>query len=948
VVVRVAARYKNKKRVKTQDGKEMIVYEYSERQIANRNREKAKKIQALSKNIANLRKQVFRDLTSEDPKKALVALAVGLMDETYERVGNDESAKEGHYGVTGWSKKHVSFGKGKATIKYVGKSGVEQEKTVRDSALLKALRKAYDDAKDGIFSPDSGKVSASDVNAYLRTFGVTAKDIRGFHANDVMRGMLQGVRKGGLPEDKKEREQKLKEEFKQALEATAEAVGHEPATLRGQYLVPGMAEAYLKDGTILTKLDKTAAYSGSTLEQVMAGLGMLMTQSIIVTNQFFNEAEIRKFLALRKSYHEQFAEACEDLAEALEAGTFGVLAQAAAKPLQQIGGIPASQAQRALRLATRTFRGLKRIQARDLPEGADIRLLRLIRMAERLDPLNEERSYKDYAVFLDQLIRVQEIPAPVRTLLRKAWKYTQYARPDETANPGAWFEMSPETQNQFKALAEKLNQQTTEIFEQYQDPEERREKWQVNNRKLEKLRNAAGVNMDVVLQGAAGKETESIDKTLQKESKLQADGPTEYVLQQVHNVLYRSGEYAHKGEGKGVSREVRKVLTKLSKARKFDTIRRIIKEAVSQRLFGEDMTSTVDNILKGAGKNLAVQRGIPLTPLQWAPISEEDFQVKHNTGTVRFEEDLPKERREEVLGRVSRALEDLEGIFGKGFAGKHDKPLQFFFTGGGAFASASYFAYDNPATWQPRVKFGDDYEGLLAHELSHYFDDLLANKIAKIERPDAVPYMSRELFGLTGVKLDYLAGNEQWMERMRRTIPELAELAQTIVSTKDYARWKDMTSSAHEMAVGKAVQALTGQEVYDLPKDNPFAKVYWELPRYRSDWPPELLAETEKQYKAMMDGDDRKLTYYHSGVEIWARVIEQYIYTKLAKVGIANPWLTQLTYDTDVLPQAMEQETFEEKIVPILDRLFAKIKERQLIARIQARYVQAILRIPHV
>lgn len=260
---RVAARYKNKKQVKRQDGKGMTtVYEYSKEQVARRNREKAKRIQALSKDIASLRKQVFKDLASDDPKTALTALAVGLMDETYERIGNDSSAKDGHFGVTGWRRKHVSFGKGRATIKYVGKSGVEQEKIVRDSALLKALRKAYDAVggdNDCLFCPESGKVGAGDVNAYLREFRVTAKDIRGLHANDVMRGRLKAMRKGKLPSDPKEREKKLKSEFKLALEETAALVGHEPSTLRSQYLVPGLEESFVRDGRIVTRLDKKAA-----------------------------------------------------------------------------------------------------------------------------------------------------------------------------------------------------------------------------------------------------------------------------------------------------------------------------------------------------------------------------------------------------------------------------------------------------------------------------------------------------------------------------------------------------------------------------------------------------------------------------------------------------------------------------------------------------------------
>ena len=185
---------------------------------------------------------------------------VGLIDETFERVGNDESADEGHFGVTGWKKSHVSFGKGKATISYVGKSGVKQKKTVSDAGLVSALRKAYDDCEgDCIFDHEDGKVSAAKVNEYLKQFDISAKDLRGYHANRVMKEHLKEFRKGTLPEDKKEREKKLKEEFKKALEETAKAVGHEPSTLKSQYLVPGIEDDFMDDGVINNKMTKEAA-----------------------------------------------------------------------------------------------------------------------------------------------------------------------------------------------------------------------------------------------------------------------------------------------------------------------------------------------------------------------------------------------------------------------------------------------------------------------------------------------------------------------------------------------------------------------------------------------------------------------------------------------------------------------------------------------------------------
>jgi DNA topoisomerase IB len=262
--LKVAARYKDKKI----SDKGNPIYMYSERQVALRNKKKAERLEKLRSNIGRLKSQVKKDLHADDRDKALSALAVALMDHTYERVGNEGSADEGHFGVTGWTRKHVSFGKGKATIKYVGKSGVKQEKSVTDKAILSALKKAYDDEGEEIFSYKGGRVDASKVNAYLKQFDVTAKDIRGFHANSTMQEKLRAARKGKLSDDPKERKETLKAEFKKALEETAEEVGHEASTLRSQYLVPGLEDQFMKDGTVPAKM-KLAAIAERVLDRYL-------------------------------------------------------------------------------------------------------------------------------------------------------------------------------------------------------------------------------------------------------------------------------------------------------------------------------------------------------------------------------------------------------------------------------------------------------------------------------------------------------------------------------------------------------------------------------------------------------------------------------------------------------------------------------------------------------
>lgn len=260
MMLRVAARYKSKKKLDTGN----VVYEYGPRQIAKRNKDKAERIEKLRGLVSKLRKKVKTDLKSSDAKTKYTALAVALMDHTYERVGNEDSAGEGHFGVTGWQKKHISFKGEGATIKYVGKSGVKHEKKVTDASIVKMLKEAHA-ALDGddkcIFEYKDGCVDAKIVNDYLKEFDITAKDIRGLHANQEMQDRLKATRAKGkeLPKDRKDRDKILKAEFKEALEGAAGAVGHEASTLRSQYLVPSLEVAYMKDGTVIEKLNEKVA-----------------------------------------------------------------------------------------------------------------------------------------------------------------------------------------------------------------------------------------------------------------------------------------------------------------------------------------------------------------------------------------------------------------------------------------------------------------------------------------------------------------------------------------------------------------------------------------------------------------------------------------------------------------------------------------------------------------
>jgi len=1260
----VLAKFKRKKLLDSGT----TVYMYSEKQIAERNRRKAKRLEKLRKNIKHLRSQVKRDLTAEDPEKALTALAVGLMDATAERVGSNASASgnlnedgEPHFGVTTWTKKHISFGKGGATIKYVGKSGVKHTKKVSDAGLVKALRKAYAciEGDDCIFNLEKGSVGGEHVNAYLKSFGITAKDLRGFHANSFMKQHLKAVRaKGGkLPEDKKEREKKLKEEFKKALEKAAEDVGHEPSTLRSQYLIPGLEESYLKDGSVSEKMTKQAvfvkrepweeaypatncvppsedrpiaypttwwnidrhwdgspveeqeepesphkqassygyhgtnskklvriqvhglipgawsdfgdsysdfddgrhlfftdqleavksygdvvlrfpwpsdaqpdqnkygrylpnqfvsklavptsrlevlngekweplgllpsdsaqefvsdffrrhpqlrkyagikvmdkasggsgthgearqhgneiwlfpkfwkldpktrdfvfahelghyalseyglskfiaqaetlgvdlwdtaslpfgqhnmdeafadsfasfhlepgelkrrylsweplvlvvkgkavmaAYSEDTLEIVAAGMALLLVQNYIVSNAFFDEKEIKKYLSLRRQFHGLFTQACADLADAFEEGKFGPGVKPAVQSLRAISQLNIKQEQQALRLMAKTFRGLRHLSYKDVD---DPKILRIINIARKLNVPTEQYD-RDYDYFLQSLIRVNVIPAPLRTLIRKVVKMpipgkTIY----EQASPGAWFEMPEDQKKTLREVAEKTKQEQDAIWEgpHKDDPEKRLELYRSTANRLQKIQNLAGVNLGIITK----EDKEPLEPILLRESKLETDGPTEFIRLKLEQYIKTAGSYRYqRKEGDPLPREISKLLTLLKKAKTFPTIRRIVGEAVERDILGKGSKEDVENILNQVQKNRAIREGKPLVPLQFEPKTPEQFQIDHDTGEVEFIGDYSEDQKKEILGRVSRAISDLEGVYGKGFCGKHAKKLAFRFGGSSSFmAKAHYFTFDDRRVWQPRVTFGEDYEGVLAHELSHYLEDLLSHRIAVQEDPERVEELRRKgiegagggmIFSNTGVPLSRLGKDatpyaNHSRGQIGKVIPEFVEFIDTVLESPDYKRWEDKLGSAMDTALPGAIKNLTGMGPYDLPKDHPYYGII-EKAQYRSDLPPELLAEALRYFKELTGGDDRKMTYYQSGTEVWARMCEQYVYNKLIEAGISNPWLTWLSYDEDVY---MDEKTFDEKLRPIMDRLFARLKGRSLLAhRVIARFL---------
>ena len=218
---------------------------------------KKEKVLALANNMQSLRLNLTKDLKSDDEKVFLTALVISLMDKTAERVGNDESANNGHYGITGLEKKHIKINGDKIHLKYVGKSGVEHEKEFTDSKLANALNRAkINSSNHNVFTTSNGfNINAAKVNRYLKDFNVRAKDIRGYSAN---KWVIEKLKSKDIPKEEKDR----KKFFSEVLKSVSEKIGHGKTMLKNQYLVPELEKNYIEMGKIIDVSSKESYEKG--------------------------------------------------------------------------------------------------------------------------------------------------------------------------------------------------------------------------------------------------------------------------------------------------------------------------------------------------------------------------------------------------------------------------------------------------------------------------------------------------------------------------------------------------------------------------------------------------------------------------------------------------------------------------------------------------------------
>jgi len=217
---------------------------YSEKEIEKRWDKKRSRIKTLSKNIRKLKSRIDHDLTSDDEKTRIIACAAKIIEITSERVGNDESSSNGHYGISNLTRKHIKVNGDTITLKYIGKSGVDHSRSFTHPKVASILKELLARKTNDVFSTSDGiSIKSTQINRYLNQFDITSKDLRGFKSNKLM---TQELMKLGKIKEEKDRKKK----FNELLRKVAGEIQHLPSTLRKHYLLPEIEDNFYSHGSI--------------------------------------------------------------------------------------------------------------------------------------------------------------------------------------------------------------------------------------------------------------------------------------------------------------------------------------------------------------------------------------------------------------------------------------------------------------------------------------------------------------------------------------------------------------------------------------------------------------------------------------------------------------------------------------------------------------------------
>lgn len=226
---------------------------YSPTYRARQEATKFARIMSFGHKLPALRAQLQKDLARKKlSKEKVLACIVTLMDQAYFRVGNDTYAREHQtYGITTLRSRHATIKTTSVTFDFVGKSGKQHHKTIKDRQLARIIRQLDELPGYEIFKyiDNAGQLHqlhAGDVNAYIKHHmgdDYTAKDFRTWGGTLLAATALAATKPAAASKARQKN-------ITRCVKRVAARLGNTPAVARQSYIDPRIIEKYLQSTII--------------------------------------------------------------------------------------------------------------------------------------------------------------------------------------------------------------------------------------------------------------------------------------------------------------------------------------------------------------------------------------------------------------------------------------------------------------------------------------------------------------------------------------------------------------------------------------------------------------------------------------------------------------------------------------------------------------------------
>jgi len=241
---------------------------------------KFRRITKFAKAIPKMRVTVSRHLRQPGlTRERVLAAVLRILSTCFMRPGSEVYASEhGSYGIVTLRRKHVRVKSDLIEFDFPGKSGVRQQRQLRDRQVARVIRATVKLPGYNVFKFENGDgkpvaVTRRHVNEYLKEVmgsSFSAKDFRTWAGTLVCACAL--ARDGDeIPEKKTARNKRIVA----AIKETAEVLGNTPAVCRGSYVCPEIINSFEKGQVIDAgdaSVDNLIAYRGRGLHKAEQAL----------------------------------------------------------------------------------------------------------------------------------------------------------------------------------------------------------------------------------------------------------------------------------------------------------------------------------------------------------------------------------------------------------------------------------------------------------------------------------------------------------------------------------------------------------------------------------------------------------------------------------------------------------------------------------------------------